>query len=105
MRHFRPDELMRFLESLDKHLSRPRRLILIGGAAASLAYGVTRVTTDIDTIYDIADLEEALRLARLDTGLDVPFQSVGIYDAPYQYEARLWSLPLALEKLQILVPA
>lgn len=65
MRHFRPDELMRFIESLDTHVSGPRRLVLIDAAAASLAYGVTRVTTDIGTISDITDLEEALRLARL----------------------------------------
>lgn len=104
MRKFRRDELTRFLESLDKHLSGPRRIILIGGAAASLAYGITRVTTDIDTINDISDLEPALQLARLDTGLDVPFQSVGIYDAPHHYEDRLAPIDLKLKQLQIVVP-
>ena len=104
MRTFHRDELTRFLESLDRHLPGPRRVNLIGGAAASLAYGVSRATTDIDTIGDIADLEEALRLARLETGLNVPFQSVGIWDAPYHYEDRLTRLEMGFEKLQIVVP-
>ena len=104
MRKFRRDELTRFLESVDAHLSKPKHVILIGGAAASLAYGIPRVTTDIDTINDITDLEEALRLARSDTGLDVPFQSVGIYDAPYHYEDRLTPVDLGLKKLRITVP-
>lgn len=104
MRTFGRDELTRFMKSLDKHLSGPRRVILIGGAAASLAYGITRVTTDVDTINDIGELEEALRLASSETGLDVPFQSVAIYDAPYHFEDRLVSVDMALEKLQIVVP-
>ncbi len=45
-----------------------------------------------------------MRLARSDTGLDIPFQSVGIYDAPYHYEDRLTPVDLGLEKLQVIVP-
>ncbi|MCP3980163.1 MAG: hypothetical protein GY716_12730 [bacterium] len=93
-----------FLRSVDTHLSKQQSVILIGGAAAALAYGATRVTTDIDTITDTTGLEEALRLARVDTGLDVPFQTVGIYDVPYHYEARLESIDLGLRKLAIVVP-
>lgn len=104
MRKFGRDELTRFLASVDNHLSGPRRIILIGGAAASLAYGISRVTTDIDTIDDITDLAEVLRLARLDTQLDVPFQSVGIYDAPYDYADRLTPVDLGFKKLRIIVP-
>lgn len=104
MRKFHRDELKRFLESVDEHLARQCRIILIGGAAASLAYGISRVTADIDTTTDLADLEEPLRLARLDTGIDVPFQCVGVYDAPYHYEDRLMTVDLGLEKLQVVVP-
>jgi len=104
MRKFHRDELTRFLEAVDKYLSGPKRVVLIGGAAASLAYGIARVTTDIDTIDDIADIREALQLARLETGLDVPFQSVGVYDVPYHYEDRLKPMELGLEKLQVVVP-
>ena len=104
MRRFHAGELTRFLESVDRHLSGPRRIVLIGGAAATLAYGVSRVTTDIDTIDDIADLAVALRSARSDTGLDIPFESVGVYDAPYHYEDRLVRVDLGLEKLEIVVP-
>ena len=104
MRRFGRDELTRFLKSVDNHLSEPRRIILIGGAAASLAYGISRVTTDIDTIDDIADLVEVLRLARSSTGLDVPFQTVGIYDAPYHFADRLAPVQLGFKKLRIDVP-
>jgi Nucleotidyltransferase of unknown function (DUF6036) len=104
MRTFGRDELTRFIRALDHHLSGPRRVVLIGGAAACLAYGITRATTDVDTVDDVTDLHEALRLARLDTGLDVPFQSVGIYDGPYDYEDRLTPIDLGLEKLEVIVP-
>lgn len=104
MRKFHRDELTRFLQSLDSQLSQPRRVVLIGGAAAALAYGITWATTDVDTIGNIADLEGALQLARVATGLDVPFQTVGVYDAPYQYEDRLVRLDLGFRHLQIDVP-
>jgi hypothetical protein len=104
VRKYRRDELTRFLESVDEHLPDPRRIILIGGAAASLAYGISRVTADVDTITDLAEFEGALRLARLRTGLDVPFQFVGVYEAPYDYEDRLTTVDLGLERMQVVVP-
>lgn len=104
MKQFDQNELTRFLQSLDRHLLQPRDIVLIGGAAASLAYNIARTTTDIDTTHSVADIEEALALARKETGLDVPFQVVGIFDAPYSYEDRLTSLSLGFERLRILVP-
>jgi hypothetical protein len=104
MTQFSQDDLSRFLESLDSHLEKPKEIILIGGAAASLAYGISKTTSDIDTIDNIADIKEAIRLARKDTGLDVPFQEVGIWDAPYNYEDRLKPIKMELQKLRILVP-
>ena len=104
MRKFHRNELTRFLESVDEHLPGPRRVILIGGAAASLAYGISRVTTDVDTITDLSDLREALQAARSDTGLDIPFQFVAVFDAPYDYEDRLTPIDLGLDKLQVVVP-
>jgi hypothetical protein len=104
MKQFGHDELSRFLAALDSHMVKPRDIILIGGAAASLAYGISKTTSDIDTLDSIANLKEAIRLAREETGLDIPFQEVGIWDAPYNYEDRLQSIEPRLQKLHILVP-
>ena len=104
MEQFSKDDLSRFVTALDSHLAKPRSIVLIGGAAASLGYGISRTTTDIDTLESTADLTEAIRLARADTGLDVPFQEVGIWDAPYDYEDRLRPIEMGLQKLQLLVP-
>ena len=104
MRKFRRDDLTRFLQSLDGYLSESRRVTLIGGAAASLAYGIVWATTDVDTIDDTADLEEALQLARKATGLNIPFQVAGVFDAPYSSEERLTRVDLGLRKLSVVVP-
>lgn len=104
MRAYRRDELTRFLQSLDERIAESRTLVVIGGAAAALAYGIARATIDIDTITDISDLEAALERARDDTGLDVPLQTVGVHDAPYCFEDRLVLLELGLSKLRIVVP-
>jgi len=104
MNLFEPDELKLFLESVDKHLETETELILIGGAAASLGYGVRRATVDIDTVSDLSGLYEAFRMAREETGLDVPLQRVGIFDGPYCYEERLEPLKLGLRWLRLRVP-
>lgn len=104
MKQFSQDDLSRFLASLDEHLTEPKDIVLIGGAAASLAYGIHNTTSDIDTFDNIADIKEAIRLAREDTGLDIPFQEVGIWDAPYHYEDRLQPIKMQFRKLHILVP-
>ena len=104
MAKFQSSELKRFLKCLDAQLSEPKDLILIGGAAASLAYGVNRVTDDIDTIQNISELEQALHRAREQTGLEIPLQEVGVWDGPYDFEDRLESLDLGFRNLRIIVP-
>jgi hypothetical protein len=49
MRTFLKGELERFLEAVDEALAHPVEVIVIGGTAAALHYGVTRATHDIDT--------------------------------------------------------
>ena len=44
VRKFGHDELVRFLQALDGEVSQPVDVVVVGGAAASLAYGVTRAT-------------------------------------------------------------
>ncbi len=45
MRH-PPQELERFVEAIDAALPEPASILVIGGAAAALAYGATRPTDD-----------------------------------------------------------
>ncbi len=48
VKQFPPEELNRFLRKVDELLTQECSLVIIGGAAAALAYGVSRTTTDID---------------------------------------------------------
>lgn len=84
------EQLVGFLREADRALSSNQRLVIIGGAAALLNYGAIRPTADIDTIEPLtAELERAFDRAREQTGLDIPVQSVGIYDTPYDFEERI----------------
>lgn len=93
-------ELERFLVAVDRALTRRVSIIVIGGSALSLGYGINSVTTDIDTYGGPATtvgintsdmdtygnrtesahdgragldaIQEAVRIARADTGLDIP---------------------------------
>lgn len=90
MRAFLRDELARFLEAVDGALDRPVEIIVIGGSAAALQYGVTRATHDIDTWTTVkAELASAAAMARKGTGLDIPVEKSGVADAPFAFESRL----------------
>ena len=52
MRTFLKDELERFLEAVDHALAQPVEVIVIGGTAAALHYGVTRATHDIEALRE-----------------------------------------------------
>jgi hypothetical protein len=105
METFLREQLERFLEAVDAALARPVRVVVIGGTAAALHYGVRRATHDIDTWTTVpADLAAAAKKARAATGLDVPIQKSGVADAPYEFESRLERVLPALRKLTVLVP-
>jgi hypothetical protein len=106
MKKFDAKQIRAFLEALDRHLDEPRRLVLIGGSAAALAYGVERTTRDIDTWSEwVRDVAGAISKARADTGLAIPVEVAAVADAPYEFESRLERVNLpALGKLELLVP-
>jgi hypothetical protein len=59
MRVYTPDELRRFLEGVDAALLGKAEVIVIGGAAAAIEYGVASGTRDIDTWTRVQkDLED-----------------------------------------------
>lgn len=89
-RRFGPAELERFLAAVDSHLREPAEIILIGGGATAVGFGVDVGTQDLDTFNAItAVLGEAVRQAQQDTGLMIPVGQAGVADVPYHYEGRL----------------
>lgn len=105
MRTFLKDELERFLEAVDQVLAQPLDVIVIGGTAAALHYGVTRATHDIDTWTTVQrDLAAAAERARVSTGLDIPVTQSGVADAPYDFESRLERVLPHFDRLRVLVP-
>ena len=105
METFLREQLERFLEAVDSALAGPVEVVVIGGTAAALHYGVRRATHDIDTWTTVqADLAAAAERARSVTGLDVPILKSGVADAPYEFESRLERVLPDLRKLTVLVP-
>jgi hypothetical protein len=90
MRGFLREQLEQFLKAVDTALVHPVEIIVIGGSAAALHYGVDVATRDIDTWTNVeAALATAADRARSATGLDVPIQRSGVADAPVDFESRL----------------
>jgi hypothetical protein len=105
MRRYERDELRRFLEAVDKSLARSVHVVIIGGTAAALRYGVRRTTHDIDTWTTVQDsLLDAVEEAQTATGLVVPFQQSGVADGPFDMESRLERVLPDLRKLEVFVP-
>lgn len=105
MRTFLRRQLETFLRAVDAALDEPVEVVVIGGSAAALHYGVGRATHDIDTWTNVeAGLAAAAASARAATGLDVPLQRSGVADAPVDFESRLERVLPDLRKLILFVP-
>jgi len=105
MRVYTPAELRRFLAAMDRALERRAEVVVIGGAAAALAYGVAGGTRDIDTWTRVGeDLATAAQRARQATGLAVPFARSGVADGPHDLEARLERTLPRWRRLKVMVP-
>jgi hypothetical protein len=105
MKKYNRVELVTFLKGLDSELTAPVTLLIIGGAAATLRYGATATTKDIDTWNSIPPaVHEAAARARAATGLAIPIEQASVADAPYHYEDRTRRTPLKLQRLHLLVP-
>jgi hypothetical protein len=105
MKRFTREELRTFLKAVERHAPKHSRLVIIGGAAATLSFGVSGGTIDIDTANNVLDLDQACKAARNESGLQIPLGLASVFDAPYEYESRLTRLVLpGLRKLKVLVP-
>jgi hypothetical protein len=98
-------DLERFLREVDRSLDQPTRVIVIGGTAATLRYGASRATQDIDTLTNVsASLSRAVLKAQAKTGLRIPIQRVTVADEPENYESRLQRAMPRLTRLRVMVP-
>ena len=106
MKTYSADELEIFLRALDAALARKATLLIIGGSAASLAYGFQRATSDVDTLTALTeDIAHAATAARDATGLNIPIGPATVAEFPEHFEDRLVQVPLNdLVKLTVLVP-
>ena len=105
-RMFTPSEIRAFLVALDKNVSEPVTVELIGSAAAMLAFGMDKDSKDVDlTKISTDSFAQAWTKTQQETGLEIPAEIVGIYDAPYYYESRREILETPeLRRIHILVP-
>src|SRR4051812_41220821 len=104
MHRFDPDEITRYLIRLDGFLSKPVKVIVIGGTAIAFLGATDHSTTDIDVWDKLPpDLQSAIEAAG-DVG-KVPIQSVATCFPPENFEDRLepYELP-GLQHLTIWLP-
>lgn len=88
---------------MDRHLNAPASVVIIGGAAAAF-HRAQSTTTDVDTQESLnAELEEAIRHARAETGLDIPVNHSTVAGVPYNYEDRLERMLPELKNLAVWV--
>ncbi|HLG20728.1 MAG TPA: DUF6036 family nucleotidyltransferase [Bdellovibrionota bacterium] len=105
MQRYSREEIERLLTTIDQNLTKPVDVIVIGGAAAALAYRSSRTTVDIDTANAVNDLKKAYDDAKKATKLNIPLNPAGVFDPPYNYEDRLEELrSLNLTRLCVFVP-
>ena len=107
MKTFVTTEIETFLLAVDRHMTAPFQITVIGGAAAALAYKVVDYTKDIDTMggKSLKPIELACRKAAEETGLNIPIEATGVADGPYNYEDRLMIVEIkGLKKLKVFVP-
>jgi hypothetical protein len=105
VRAYTPAELRRFLRAVDRALERPAEVVIIGGAAAAIAYRAASGTRDIDTWTRVgAELAAAVDRARAATGLAIPLARSSVADGPHEFESRLQRVLPGLTRLKASVP-
>jgi hypothetical protein len=101
---FEPAEIAQFLRAIDAELVERTFVIIIGGGAAAIGYGVSSATKDIDTLTDIGQLRAAIATARKRIGVDIPIEATPVADIPYEFESRLVRVLPELQRLEVFVP-
>jgi hypothetical protein len=105
MRRFKGSDLTNFLMAVDRNMTEPVRIIVIGGSSIALAFDPDTGTHDVDT-YDspVAKLTAAVAAAAIETGLSLPIRNATVAELPYHFEDRLQRVLPDLDNLELLVP-
>lgn len=106
---FGKEDLVSFIKALDRNLEDRTIVLLIGGAAAAIAYDSGTKTQDLDIYNTIlgsdSDIEQAALKASQETALWISVGGAGVADLPYNFEDRTRPITgLNLRKLEIIVP-
>lgn len=104
------NELIKVIQGLDKTMSSPCDLVLVGGAAMILHFGAKRATRDVDVLVLRGDLA-ALRKAVRDTASTYDLPEDWLNDAvkgfadvlPRDFYNRLIPLDIPLRNLQLYI--
>lgn len=115
MKTFHVQEILTFLQAVDRHLATLTEVRIIGGAAAALGFGAQQGTMDIDhrgvsspgidSTTASTEFARACAHARAETRLDIPVNHVGVHEAPWASESRYQPASLAgVTKLKVLIP-
>lgn len=99
-----PEIIQGYLLRLDGFLTRPVRLVVIGGFAIALGWCDRHSTSDIDVLGQLdPELQQAIQAAGTEGA--VPIQSVFISSQPYDFEDRLQPVEIpGLKRLQVFLP-
>jgi hypothetical protein len=82
-------QLVAFLRALDRHLQRPAAAVVIGGAAAAVAYDADSKTADIDVYGGMSKaISQAAEVARRESGHAIAVAAVTIADLPIRAPLR-----------------
>lgn len=104
MKHYGRAEILDFLGRLDAKLEEPVGLVVVGGAAAVIAYGAESPTKDIDTWTNVPPAVQEAADELVAAGKGVPLGKSGVAELPYDSEDRFRAAELGLEKLEIVLP-
>jgi hypothetical protein len=83
------EQIANLLRAIDRHLTEPAKMIIIGGGAVAL-HGAESTTNDIDTYNAVsAALQASIDQAVAETGLDLSVGQTTVGDYPWDFEDRL----------------
>ena len=103
---FDREQLLAFIQAIDRNLPEETSVVLVGGSAAIIGYGSPVRTSDVDVFVGLTDgFVEAGLEAQKETGLAIGIEQSALTDIPYNYEDRVRAVKIPrLKRLTVIVP-